>query len=162
MADSVIAAIEKNHNIKFKEFQAAVYRKVLNEEDVFVSAPTGCGKTYCFAFMSEALDLQGPDKNSITLVVSALSSLLVQQTERLCQWNLKAGFLGELQTDAGAKQEIIMGNVDILLVTPETIFDSEWRKVLSSATYQKRIRAVIIDEAHCISHWYVKNRIKLR
>ena len=83
MEDNIIPAIEGRFGMKLKEFQKAVYKNSLRGEDVFVCAPTGSGRTYCFAFLSEAFKLRD-EQSSVTLVlVSPLSSLVVEQARRL-------------------------------------------------------------------------------
>ena len=42
----------------------------------------------------------------------------------------------------------------IVYGSPETwLGDERWRKMVSSDSYKKSVRAVAIDEAHIISHW---------
>ena len=66
----MIQAIEGRFGIQLKEFQKAVYKNVLRGEHVFVCAPIGSGKTYCFAFLSEVFKLRDEESRSVTLVVS--------------------------------------------------------------------------------------------
>ena len=91
MEDQIIAAVEERHHVKLKEFQSAVCRKVLRGEDIFVCASTGSGKTFCFAFLHELFELRdsfeqitcslGLNKNFISIVISPLSGLMVEQAE---------------------------------------------------------------------------------
>ena len=94
-----------------------------------------------------------PRIDFITLIISPLSSLMLEQATRLTDLGIDAKFIGELQSDPLFKESVVQGKVELLLLTPEAIFDSGWRKVLTSAKYSNRIKAVVIDEAHCISHW---------
>ncbi len=169
MEEEIIKEIEEKFTFVLKDFQRASYRKVLSGDDVFIVAPTGAGKTLCFALLTEVFDLQqrkmvgaavvGEDENdsenkdSIVLVISPLSGLLVEQTERLLSYGINAAFIGELQKDESVRQAVLDANVAVLFITPEAILHSKWRAILSSERYNKRIRAVVIDEAHCISHW---------
>ena len=171
MENAIIATMEDRHRVKLRDFQSAVCRKVLLEEDIFVCAPTGSGKTCCFAFIHELFELRdgqsgqsvtnfseprpGP-KKFIAIVISPLPGLMVEQAERLCNLGIDAIFIGELQTDTMEKQRVVRDDFEVLFITPEAIFHSSWRAVLSSANICDRIRAVVIDEAHCISHWWVK------
>ena len=60
---------------------------------------------------------------------------------------------GELENEA-VKQMVSKGIYDLFFFTPELLIkNSRWRKVLSSNIYAKRLRAFIIDEAHCIKKW---------
>ena len=129
-------------------------------------APTAAGKTLCFTLLTEALNLQqrkmvgaAEDENdteikdSVVLVISPLSGLLVEQTKHLLSFGINAAFLGDFQKDDSVRQAVIDTNVAVLFITPEAILHSKWRAIFSSERNNKRIRAVVIDEAHCISHW---------
>ena len=160
----LIRAIEEKFGTSFKDFQVAAYKKALCGKDTIIVAPTGSGKTHCFAFLSEIFDLQDKQKkrteagasvqpDNVVVVISPLSGLLVEQTERLISFGVNAAFLGELQTDETVKSSVLNGNASALFITPDSVLESKWRKVLASSRYNKKIRAVVIDEAHCISHW---------
>lgn len=153
-AYQLLKAVETKYSVKFREFQEAAYLKILQGFDVFVFAPTGSGKTYCFAFLSELLRLASHDgRPTTTIVISPLTSLMLEQVNRLKELGIKAAFVGELQDDINVKKSVVRGDVEVLLLTPEAIFESEWRNVLSSEAYRGRIKAVVVDEAHCIVHW---------
>ncbi len=92
-------------------------------------------------------------KDSVVLVISPLSGLLVEQTRRLLSFGINAAFLGDFHKDDSVRQAVIDTNVAVLFINPEAVLHSKWRAILSSERYNKRIRAVVIDEAHCISHW---------
>ena len=72
----LLKAVERKYKVKFRKFQEAVYLKILQGYDVFVFAPTGSGKTCCFAFQSElfclAYDADGNDNNRPNHQVAAI------------------------------------------------------------------------------------------
>ena len=158
MADQIIEAVERRYNVNLRGFQKMVYEKFMEGKDIFVCAPTGSGKTFCFAFLSEVAKLMGAvaDPRPITVVISPLVSLMTEQVSRMNELGVKASLVGELQTDKKIKGEVVRGEVEMLFITPEAIAESVWRKVLSSSVYQNRIKALVIDEAHCVSQWYVR------
>ena len=78
---------------------------------------------------------------NVILVISPLSGFLVELTERLISFGINA--------DETSKLSFWM---EVFRCYFEAVWESKWRKVLASAKYNKRIRAVVIDEAHCISH----------
>ena len=53
----VIEQIEERRKIFQRDFQKAVYLKILDCLDVFICVQTGSGKTYCFASLSELFPL---------------------------------------------------------------------------------------------------------
>lgn len=61
------------------------------------------------------------------------------------------------ELDDDSKQRIIRGDYQIVFFTPEKIIESSfWRKMLKSDIYMDRLKALVIDEAHCIPKWYTK------
>ena len=49
--------------------------------------------------------------------------------------------------------EIRSGKVKILFAHPEAILSEHGRSLMSSKVYQKKVVAVVVDEAHCICLW---------
>ena len=96
---------------------------------------------------------QDGDPDPITIIISPLSSLMVDQVTRCREMGLDAAFVGELQTDQFVKDNVINGKYFILFLTPESVVDSNWRMVLSSNVYRDRIKFVVVDECHCVSNW---------
>lgn len=71
---------------------------------------------------------------------------------------LSACVMGE--TDEGVKQGIHGGRYDVVFFTPELLItSSRWRRVLTSDIYTKRLKALVIDEAHCVKKWYIKSHL---
>ena len=67
-----------------------------------------------------------------------------------------ADFMGTAQEDKSAMHAIVSGQVQCILASPETILNNQMAQdMLQSPIYQRYLAAVVIDEAHCISHWLV-------
>lgn len=48
------------------------------------------------------------------------------------------------------------GEYQLVFFTPELLITKpRWRELLSGDIYKSRIRAFIVDEAHCVKKWYV-------
>lgn len=130
----------------------------LGGKDVFVRLPTGYGKTIITAVLPGAFDrLQGREgKHHIVLCVSPLISLMIDQRRRLQEMGVNADILGSAQTDNSAIESIFAGRIQCVLTGPETILNNrQARDMILSRPYQEKLAAVIVDEAHCISHWLV-------
>ena len=155
LTEEVLKSVEDKFEVKFKPFQWEPYFKLFSGEDLFVVAPTGAGKTYYVIFLSELYKLLNPTgvAELVTLVVSPLSGLMLDQSGRCKKFGLKATFVGELQKDQEVKDNVCKGLYNVVFMTPESVVDSQWRKVLSSLAYQGRIKFVVIDETHSVSHW---------
>ena len=48
------------------------------------------------------------------------------------------------------------GLVQLLFISPESLLSNpQWREMLLLPVYQERVVALVVDEAHCITMWYV-------
>ena len=129
----------------------------LSGKDVFIRLPTGYGKTLITAVLPGAFDrTRQKERHFMVLCVCPLISLMIDQRRRLRQMGVTADFLGSAQDDKSAVQAIVSGQVQCILASPETILKNQLvRDMLLSPLYQEYLAAIIIDEAHCISHWLV-------
>ena len=80
----------------FKEEQEKAISSFISGRDVFVSLPTGYGKSACFGCLPVMFDClrRVPDGTSIVLVISPLKSLMKDQVESFCRKGLSAVFVG--------------------------------------------------------------------
>ena len=45
----------------------------------------------------------------------------------------------------------------LVFFTPEMIITNKrWRKMIAGDVYNERLKAFVVDEAHCVKKWYVK------
>ena len=52
------------------------------------------------------------------------------------------------------KQGVHKGMYRLVFFTPELLITNRrWRKVLSSDVYNDRLKAFVVDEAHCVKKW---------
>jgi ATP-dependent DNA helicase RecQ len=125
--------------------QDDVIRSVLEGTDTLAIMPTGAGKSLCYQL--PALHLEGT-----TIIVSPLISLMKDQVDKLQEHGLEA-----LQVNSALpalEQRSVLGQIeeeesDYVFTTPERLSDSEFLETLRST----KIDFVVVDEAHCISHW---------
>ena len=125
--------------------QDDVIRSVLERTDTLAIMPTGAGKSLCYQL--PALHLEGT-----TIIVSPLISLMKDQVDKLQEHGLDA-----LQVNSAlpaAEQRSAVGQIeeegsDFVFTTPERLSDPEFLDTLRGT----KIDFVVIDEAHCISHW---------
>ncbi len=125
--------------------QDDVIRSVLDGVDTLAIMPTGAGKSLCYQL--PALHLAGT-----TIIVSPLISLMKDQVDKLQDHGLEA-----LQVNSSLpalEQRSALGQIeeeesDFVFTTPERLSDPEFLATLRGTT----IDFVVIDEAHCISHW---------
>ena len=56
----------------------------------------------------------------------------------------------------GKFAEDLKGEMNIVYSSPETVLgNDQWREMVSLPIYQRNVTAGTVDEAHCITHWYV-------
>lgn len=111
---------------------------------------TGGGKSICYQLPA----LNRYHRNgSLTIIISPLQSLMKDQVDGLLARNVQcAAALNGLLTmpeRADVLEKIQLGDVGILLVSPEQFRNMAFRKAIA----HRQIGAWIFDEAHCLSKW---------
>lgn len=143
---------------KLKTEQVQVISEFVSGKDVFVSLPTGYGKSLCYALLPLVFDfLRAPCNKSIVVCISPLTALMIDQREKFKSWGIAAEFVGEVQQDLEVMRDVKQGRIQLLYISPESLLrNPQWREMLLSTVYQENIVAVVIDEAHCVTQWYVE------
>lgn len=119
-------------------------------QHVLAILATGGGKSLCYQLPA----LNRYHRNaSLTVIISPLQSLMKDQVDGLLARNVQcAATLNGLLTmpeRAEVLEKIQMGDVGILLVSPEQFRNKAFRRAIA----QRQIGAWIFDEAHCLSKW---------
>ena len=123
--------------------------------DVFMSLPTGYGKSFCYGLLPAVFDhLRSSMGTSIVICVSALTALMMEQRAKFTVRGIATEFVGELQQDVDAMEGVKKGKTQLLFISPESLLrNPQWREMLLSPVYQRNLVALAIDEAHCITQW---------
>ena len=91
--------------------------------------------------------------NPIVVVISPLLNLMENQTNFLLAQGISAELIGEYKA---ANARIENRECCVASTSPESLLgNGRWRGMLSSDIYQKNVIEIVVDEAHCISHWRV-------
>ena len=129
----------------FRRGQKELIDGILAGRDVLGIMPTGAGKSLCYQV--PALLMPG-----ITLVVSPLISLMMDQVKALNEAGIHAAYINSSLTEgqiSRALQNASQGRYKIIYVAPERL---ETDRFLQFALHTE-ISMVTVDEAHCISQW---------
>ena len=91
-----------------------------------------------------------------SVCVSQLTALMMEQRSKFTVKGISAEFVGQLQQDILALTAVKSGKVQLLYFSPECILSNpQWREMLLLSVYQQNLVALVVDEAHCITMWYV-------
>lgn len=129
----------------FRPGQEEIIAHILAGEDVLAVMPTGAGKSLCYQL--PALLMPG-----ITVVVSPLISLMMDQVKALNEAGVHAAYINSSLTEnqIGKALELAKsGQYKIIYVAPERL---ETPRFLDFACHTE-LSMITVDEAHCISQW---------
>jgi ATP-dependent DNA helicase Q4 len=149
------------HNIfgheSFRHGQEWAIQRCLSEKKSLLVAPTGFGKSLCYALPSALMD-------GLCIVVSPLISLIQDQLRSLPPRIPAATLSGSVSASktAAILNDVMRNRLKILFVSPERLTSPAFRRLFNerwnSETKTKErsfpeISLLCIDEAHCISQW---------
>ena len=125
--------------------------------DVFVSLPTGFGKSFCFQCLPLIHDyLSGRKGSSIVLVVQPTAAIMRDHVEALLSKDLRAAFVNHEQKDSSIRQRVLEGKYQYVYISPETLTENQpYRNMLLTEAYKLNLVALAVDEAHTFTSWYV-------
>ncbi|MBN8517196.1 MAG: RecQ family ATP-dependent DNA helicase [Candidatus Accumulibacter sp.] len=130
--------------------QQSIVEAAMRGEHVLGILPTGTGKSLCYQIPA----LSRFDKTgALTVVISPLVALMADQVAGLEARNIRScaalnGLLS-MPERADVLDRLRLGDIGILIVSPEQLRNRTLRKVLA----QREIGAWVLDEAHCLSKW---------
>ncbi len=119
-------------------------------KDVFVTAPTGAGKSVMFQIPGIYLG----KRNYITIVISPLIGLMEDQVKNLEMKNYSGA--RTINSDISPlkreeiQQDILEGKCNILYISPETLLS---KSDIQQLIGDRKIGLFVIDEAHIVTTW---------
>lgn len=132
----------------FRDGQYEAIEATMMNHRTLVVQRTGWGKSLVYFIATKLLR---SDHKGVTFVVSPLLALMQNQMEAAETIGLRCEVLNSMVKDRRQEilQLLIREEVDLLLITPETLFSDDIQSQLGSI----RIGLFVVDEAHCISDW---------
>lgn len=122
-----------------------------NYSDIFITAPTGAGKSVLFQIPAIYL---AQKRDLVTIVISPLKALMVDQVRQLKEKGIN--FVEFINSDLTQRekenviQSIKDGQVSILYVSPEFLLAYDIRSIIGE---KRQLGLLIIDEAHLVTTW---------
>lgn len=119
-------------------------------QDVFVTAPTGAGKSIMFQIPAIYLAEQ---YNLVTIIISPLIGLMNDQVLNIGSMTNAAATINSDYTPAqkeAALEDIKNGNKSILYLSPEALLANS---DIVSLIGERQIGLVVVDEAHIVATW---------
>lgn len=134
----------------YREGQYEAIEATLLHNRTLVVQKTGWGKSLVYFLATKILREQ---KGGTAVVISPLLALMDNQMEAANKLGLNCRCLNSTPSKeerATILQEWKNNELDMIFVTPETLFATDVQKVYSSGSV---IGFFVVDEAHCISDW---------
>jgi len=129
----------------FRPLQEDVILSILQGNDTLALFPTGGGKSITYQVPGLAVD-------GLTLVVSPLIALMLDQVEQLKKRQISAAALHSGLSRPEIKEilaDAIEGRFKFLYVSPERLTLPIFREKITHL----HVSLIAVDEAHCISQW---------
>jgi ATP-dependent DNA helicase RecQ len=137
-----------------REEQEEAVVEFVRGKDVFISLPTGSGKSLCYILLPLVFDQLRPSPHHcIIIVVSPLHSLMEDQVRKLSKKGIKCTYVVNYQSQV-IKGQILNGAFQLVFMSPEVLLrELTFREMLRSKVYTENLIGVAIDEAHCVEKW---------
>ena len=129
----------------FRPHQREIAESFLAGRDTLAILPTGAGKSLCY-------QLPAIVRDGLTVVVSPLIALMKDQVDQLTASGVAATFLNSTLDTAEAKKrfaKLYAGEYRMLYLAPERLMLPDFLPKLR----EWGMKALAVDEAHCISEW---------
>ena len=169
--DDAIDESSQQIGLRLKDKQIEAIKAFCSGQDVFVSLPTGYGKStiyailplvydrikgmvYSFPVLREWSSVYAGKKGSIIVCISPLNAIMVEQQAKYLAMGISVEYVGEGQKNPLAWRNVVNGEVQLVYISPENIIcNPQYRHMLRSAAYKERLVGIVVDEAHCVKTW---------
>jgi ATP-dependent DNA helicase RecQ len=133
-----------------RSLQGSIVTAAMGGAHVLGILPTGTGKSICYQVPALS---RYHNTGALTVVISPLVALMADQVAGLEARGITccAALNGLLSMPerADVLDRVRLGDVGILIISPEQLRSRTFRKVIQ----QRRIGSWVLDEAHCLSKW---------
>ena len=142
---------------ELSHLQTLVVAHFVEGRDVFVSLPTGSGKSLCYCILPRVFDIMrestSTESQSVAVVISPLVALMKDQVRRMAERDMTAVYVGDIDADETVA-DVCGGQYQLVYMSPEALLTNmTWRDMLLSPVFQQNLVAFVVDEAHCVKKW---------
>ena len=141
----------RNREAQFRDDQWEAIHFILRRKRLLLVEATGWGKSYVYFIATRILRESG---KGLAILISPLLSLMRNQLDAARRMGIHAATINSSNPEEWENiyQELSANKLDMLLVSPERLSNSEFLKFLRKYIL-KNLSFLIVDEAHCISDW---------
>ena len=143
---SVQKAMQKFHVEELRKTQIKPINDILDDQDIFVVAPTSSGKSLIYQLPASM------QKNKLTLVLEPTLALMHDQVRKLVNLGISAAYLDSTLSKKEIEHTlhaVRKGKIQILYLTPERLHTKAFLESIQKLT----IYMVVVDECHCVLEW---------
>ncbi|CAL1262317.1 unnamed protein product [Larinioides sclopetarius] len=143
---------------KYDSYRSLVQKRAVeavsnSSQDVFVSMPTGAGKSLCYQLPSLVSERKG-----LTIVVSPLIALMSNQMSQMQSLGIPTETINSKMPASErerVKKDLMSPSprTKLLYITPELANTSGFHSLLDHLHKTNNIARIAVDEAHCVSQW---------
>lgn len=129
---------------EFKPGQREAIEATLAGKRVLLVQPAGWGKSLVYQMVAAV--------RGLTVIFTPLRALMRDQVKKARRYGLRAALLNSdqsLEEQEAVLREAAEGRLELLFIAPERLDNEQWKAYVSRLP----IRAVVVDEAHCVSVW---------
>lgn len=150
--NEILTKVFKHDGFRTELQRDAIVEACKFERDLFVSLPTGSGKSLIY-------QLPAMYKNfGLTIVVSPLVALISNQISNARRLGIPCATINSQMSKAwntAVRSELSKKDTGLrlLYITPEMLCSDHFQQQLITLSRNKTLKLFAIDEAHCVSSW---------